>query len=256
MAQRKKPPRKAGAAQSSKPVASDKMGVFNAGVTTKDSAYLGRIVRAIADEPKHPRRNGVAMQAHHVISATAMHSSGLADKIKKFGYNINELENLVFLPCTLQGACYLGVQPHRGNHTAPADPNTYKNDEQPRSYHDMVEMRLKGLELGLTKDCPGYMGGAKEIAARHKVKAELDELSAKILRLIQNSPRQAPLTKISAHFQPGNLVGCAGTDSTTLHLSEHKCAVGRDHHKKQGPGQKVENITYISDNKYQLKVGH
>ena len=155
MAQRKKPPGKAGAAQSSKAPVSDKVAPFNAGMTTKDgSAYRKRIERATADEPKHPRHHGVAMQAHHVISATAMHASGLADKIKKFGYNINELENLALLPCTLQGACYLGVQPHRGNHTAPADPYTYKNDQQPVDYHKMVTLRIRGLDEAATRSKP------------------------------------------------------------------------------------------------------
>lgn len=230
-------------------------GPFNAGVTTKDSRYLARIIDA-TESKKHPRHQGIGMQAHHVISVTGMHKSGLADKIRKFGYNINLLENLVFLPCTLQGACHLGVQPHRGNHTAPSDPDFYQNDVHPRDYHNMVELRLKGLELGLTKSCPGYMGGAKELEARRKVKNELDELSAKILRLIQNVPTQAPLTTVAASFQPGNPVGCGGVDSTPEHVSTHQCAVGRNHLKRQRkPGQKPENISFESDGKYKLQIG-
>lgn len=236
-------------------VASEKTPPFNAGRTTKDSAYLGRIVRAIAADKGHPRHQGVAMQAHHVISATGMHRSKLASKIKKFGYNINELENLVFLPCTLQGACHLCVQPHRGNHTAAVDQNNYKNDEQPMDYHDLVATKIRDLQLGLAKECPGYMGGARETAARQKVNAELNELSAKILRLIQRSPRQAPLTRISRHFQPGDSIGCAGVDSTQLHRAENTCTVERNHHRRQGPRQEDENISYRSDGRYQLKLG-
>ncbi|PLK46934.1 AHH domain-containing protein [Uliginosibacterium sp. TH139] len=224
------------------------------GQTTKDSQYLHRIIRAIADERNHPRHQGVAMQAHHVISATAMKESGLADKIRKFGYDINLLDNLVFLPSTLQGACHLGVQPHRGNHTAPIL-DSYDDDEHPLSYHKMVAKRIMAAKLGLTKDCPGYMGGPQDLTARHKIKSELDNLSQQILKLIQKRPEEAPLTRVAAHFQPGDSIGCAGTDSTTLHRFDHQCSVGRNHHKNQGPEQKVENITYASDGKYQLKAG-
>lgn len=228
---------------------------FNPGRTTQDSRYLVRIKRAVAAISDHPLHHGVAMHAHHVISATGMHKSGLAEKIRKFGYDINLLPNLVFLPSTLQGACHLGVQPHRGNHTAAVAPDSYPNDAQPMSYHEMVAKRILRLKLGLTKSCPGYLGGAQEAAARHRVQTELNELSAQVLRLIQYSPKQAPLTKISAHFQPGDVVGCAGTDSTTNHLAEHRCAVGRNHLKRQGPGQKSENITFAAAGKYQLKLG-
>lgn len=115
--------------------------------------------------------------------------------------------------------------------------------------------RIRKLELGLSKSCPGYMGGAQEAAARQRVQTELNELSAKVLRLIQCSPREAPLTKVSAHFQPGNVVGCAGTDTTTAHRAERRCDVGRNHLKRQGPGQRSEKITYADAGRYQLKVG-
>ena len=91
------------------------------GNTSKNSAYLRRIKAAIEHDKSHPRHNGVLMQAHHIISAEGMKRSRMDKKIEKFGYDINELPNLSFIPCTLQGACYLGVQPHRGNHTAMVD---------------------------------------------------------------------------------------------------------------------------------------
>jgi hypothetical protein len=242
-----------GSSQSTKARLAEAM-PFDAGVTTKDSQYLRRIVDAIQGDKKHPRHHGIAMQAHHVLSATGMHRSRLAEKIRKFGYNINLLENLVFLPCTLQGACYLGVQPHRGNHTAPSDPDSYKNDVQPMDYHDLIAERIRNLELGLTRECPGFIGGEKELEARAKVRRDLDMLSAKIVRLIQYSPRQAPLTSVAAHFQPGNAVGCAGTDSTTTHSPSTHCAVERNHHGRQGPWQKFENITFESDGRYILQL--
>lgn len=233
----------------------ESMGPFKAGRTTKDSAYLDRITRAIADDSKHPRHQGVAMQAHHVISATGMHRSKLADKVRKFGYDINLLENLVFLPSTLQGACHLSVQPHRGNHTALVERDGYDDDDHPMDYHDMVAARIRRLELGLTKDCPGYMGGAKELEARHHVTTQLNVLSTQILRLIRHSPTQAPLTQVAVHFHPGNPVGCSGADSTRSHRADHHCEVERNHRKRQAPGQKAESITYSRTETYSLRLG-
>ena len=228
--------------------------LFDAGVTTKDSRYLARIVEAIASDKKHPRHAGIGMQAHHAISATGMHRSSLANETRKFGYDINLLENLVFLPCTLQGACHLGVQPHRGNHTAPADQDNYKNDVQPMDYHDLVAQKIKNLQMGLTTNCPGFMGGARELEARLKVKHELDELSAKLIDLIQLSPRKAPLTQIATSFQPGSVVGCGCVDSTTTHSSLVHCSVNRNHFRNQGKGQRSENITFESNGKYKLQA--
>jgi len=228
---------------------------FDAGVTTKDSAYRDRIIRAVESDRAHPIHHGIKMQAHHLISATGMHLSGLAPKIKRFGYNINELKNLVLLPCTLQGACHLGVQPHRGNHTAVLEDQRYMDDEHPRSYHMMVKEKISDLELGLTKTCPGYLGGAKEIEARLKVNRELDELSAKVLRLIIKRPSEAPLTKLARSFQKGTDIGCGGVDSTTKHTGFHACPVGRNHHNAQGPDQRQEGITFQENPEFKLEVG-
>jgi hypothetical protein len=78
------------------------------GNSAKDTQYLKRITEHIATDKTHPRHQGVKMQAHHIISGEGIKRSGLGKKLKEFGYNINLLPNLVFIPCTLQGACYLG----------------------------------------------------------------------------------------------------------------------------------------------------
>jgi hypothetical protein len=228
---------------------------FDAGLTTKDTIYRDRIMRAVEGDKEHPVHHGIKMQAHHLISATGMHNSGLGPKIKKFGYDINELRNLALLPCTLQGACHLGIQPHRGNHTAVVEDERYRDDEHPKDYHDMVKDRLRGAQLGLTKECPGYLGGAREAEARMKVKHELDVMSANILMLIAKNPRMAPLTRLALHFQKGNPVGCGGVDSTTKHLTSHHCMVGRNHFQRQGADQRAEKITYQATERYLLKVG-
>lgn len=220
------------------------------GNSSKDSKYLTRIKGAIVLRPAHPRHHGVKMQAHHLISAEGMKRSGLGKKLEKFGYDINLLPNLSFIPCTLQGGCHLGVQPHRGNHTALVDQDDYEDDLEPRKYHDMVAKMIKELGLPLSKDCPGD-GKTKSETVINK----LDKLSKKILALIQNNPREAPLTGIAKHFKPGNHIGCGGVDSVSLHSGQVACPTKRGHAGKQGIGQNKEGIAYESDGKYQLETG-
>ncbi len=220
------------------------------GNSAKDSQYLKRIKEAIEKDSGHPRHHGVLMQAHHIISAEGVKRSGLGRRLEKLGYDINVLSNLVFIPCTLQGACYLGVQPHRGNHVADVDQDDYDDDGEPLNYHKMIDLRLKDLKLPLSKECPG---DKKE--RRKEVQESIDKLSKDILGLIQNKPSAAPLTNIAKYFSTGNSVGCGGVDFVDMDSDFLPCYVERNHRNKQAPGQKNENITYVCNGKYNLKVG-
>lgn len=220
------------------------------GNSSKDSQYLNRIKAAIALDPTHPRHHGVKMQAHHIISGDGMKLSRLGKKIEQFGYDINLLPNLAFIPCTLQGACHLGVQPHRGNHTTLVDQDDYNDDLEPLDYHKMVAKKIIELGLPLDKECPGDHKTKSEV-----VKEKLDRLSKDILNLIQNKPGAAPLTDIAKHFNPGNHIGCGGVETVKLNRGVVACPTERNHMGKQGTGQKAEGITYQSDGKYKLKPG-
>ena len=220
------------------------------GNTSKNSAYLRRIKAAIEHDRNHPRHNGVLMQAHHIISAKGMSLTNLAKKIEKFGYDINELANLSFIPCTLQGACYLGVQPHRGNHTALVDQDDYDDDLEVRDYHKMVAKKVIELRLPLDKECPG-----NDTKKHNVVQTKLDNLSKDILGLIQHKPGAAPLTEIAKYFTADQSVGCGGVDSVRSNKGFKPCAVERNHLNRQAANQKAENITYKSDGKYSLKPG-
>lgn len=220
------------------------------GNCSKDSHYLNRIKKAIEDEKGHPRHHGVLMQAHHLISGEGMKLSGLGHKIEEFGYDINLLPNLAFIPCTLQGACYLGVQPHRGNHTAHIDQDDYDDDREPINYHKMVVELLKRLDLPIRNECLGSDARKEEV-----VREKLNKLSKDILNRIQNSPGSAPLTNIAKHFSINSHIGCGGVDSVTLHIGLTPCSVERFHKNKQSMGQKSENITYVNDGKFKLQTG-
>jgi hypothetical protein len=221
------------------------------GKSAKDSKYLKRIKDAIEGDATHPRNNGVLMQAHHVISGEGMKRSGLGKKIEKFGYDINLLPNLVFIPCTLQGACYLGVQPHRGNHTAKVDQDDYDDDSEPKSYHDIVSRKIVALQLPLDKACSG-----RDDARIQEIQGKLDSLSKDLTNMIQRKPTEAPLTNIARHFSPRNPVGCGGVDSVQSHKGLQHCAVDRLHRgNRQGPTQRKENIGFRTEQPYKLKPG-
>lgn len=205
------------------------------GNSSKDSKYLNRIKAVIEGDHHHPRNNGVRMQAHHIISAEGMKRSQLGKKIEKFGYDINLLPNLVFIPCTLQGACHLNVQLHRGNHTANQD--SYDDDSEPRDYHNMVGRKIKELRLPLSKEC---VGGT--ISNSKKVISELNRLSMIILDMIQNHPNKAPLTRIAKNFSPGSLQGCGSVDSIKKYNDKKACEVDRNHFNREAKEQASENI--------------
>lgn len=180
------------------------------GNSSKDSQYLNRIKAAIKGDKDHPRNNGVQMQAHHIISGEGMKQSGIGKKVEEFGYNINLLPNLVFIPCTLQGACHLEVQLHRGNHTVSQD--EYDDDSEPKNYHALISEMIISLRLPLNNECIGRKNSNLD-----KVVNELNGLSKNILKLIQKKPAEAPLTRIADNFSPGSMHGCGGVDSIGLH---------------------------------------
>ncbi|MCM5682751.1 AHH domain-containing protein [Schlegelella sp. S2-27] len=217
------------------------------GNTAKNSVYLANMKSHTERDRDHPRFHGIRMQAHHVLSAEGVKLSGLGRKIEKCGYDINSLSNLAFIPCTLQGACHLGIQPHRGNHTAVADPeNDYDDDDEPLTYHKMVSRKIQELDPHLRKECVG-----KDEA--HLIPKKLDDMSTEVLELIQYKPTKAPLTTIAKHFAPGSPIGCGGVDNVgAVHVGH--CPVGRNHLGKQGPKQKKEDIKFVSDGRYRLRT--
>ena len=96
------------------------------------------------------------MQAHHLISQEGIKQSGMGDELVLRGYIINDIENLVLIPCTLPGAYFLGVQPHRGDHK-------HKDDENPESYHEHVRLKIDGLQERLLKCEKSSIESKKEV---------------------------------------------------------------------------------------------
>lgn len=57
-------------------------------------------------------------QAHHLICSESVNNDDWAEICATFGYDINCVENGIFLPADLRVACQLKVPLHRGNHSA------------------------------------------------------------------------------------------------------------------------------------------
>ena len=223
--------------------------------------------KRVKGKDSHPINNGIKMQAHHLISCEGMKNSGLSDYVKKSGYDINLAPNMAYLPCTLQGACHLGVQLHSGNHTAETRPiesddgdDDDDDDEHPDKYHKIVQKQIRGLRKDLKEACESK-------AEQRDVIRKLNEVSKDILHAIQNKPREARLTKIYDQFQPGSHAGCSNKDSVTkvplvpkTHIEPYQaplsCGIGRDHYMSQNTGQRSENISFRGKKPYRLNAGY
>lgn len=221
--------------------------------------YLKAIKERIARDASHPKHLGIKMQAHHLLSQEGIEISELGPKLVQYGFEIDDLENLTFLPCTLQGACHLRIQPHRGDHAttsvrvAPRQfpgrsddirEEGYDDDDHPYSYHRLVSSNLKTLLARLDKKCSGpQKTNGDFIEALHG-------LSQSILMTIYGRPSEARLTSIADHFKLGNHVGCGGVDNVGLHKASSPCPTGRNHFGKQGPLQKPESIRYPAEHLY------
>lgn len=226
------------------------------GTITKSTTYLSTLKARVALDFGHPRHHGVKMQAHHILSCDGAKLSNIWRKLVGFGYDINDPKNLAFLPCTLQGACHLGIQPHRGNHTASVDGGVQDecdhDDAHPESYHDLIALKIRNLEHKIDKKCTGR-GSDK---AEEAIMALMNELSREVLLMIYARPSTARLTKVADSFLLGNRIGCSGADSVGSHSVSRPCPVGRNHHQRQRPGQAIENITFeIRDGRYVPRPG-
>ena len=202
--------------------------------------YRENILARIKDDPDHPIKHGIKMQAHHIVSRKGLEASGLSEKLAHLGYRVDEPENLVLLPGTLQGACHLGVQLHRGDHA-------HTDDEHPESYHDAVKVLLMSIERYVAH------GIACDVTAQ-QVQKKINRISGQLL--IRIARFQLPLTRACSAFSRLG-PGCCGVDSLPelVEIMHSKsCPTGRDHNGQSAVGQANERIAY-KHRSYQLKAG-
>jgi hypothetical protein len=207
--------------------------------------YRKKIEDANQNDPHHPMNKNVSMQVHHLISRKGVRSARMIGKLKQLGYDINDIDNLVSLPCTVQGACHLKVQLHRGDHTAPFDDddNEETDDDHPMTYHRKVKsLLLKNVRM-------------KDICddSKPSVQRQINRLSKKMLRRIQRY--NVALSSIHRNFVMGTRKGCCGkNDVDGTKKSGKPCPVTRNHYLREGPGQRKEEIEFKGT--YILRVGH
>ena len=145
--------------------------------TMEKKGYLNRLKKATELDRGHPRHHGVKMQAHHLLSADGFKKSGKVSFFKGLGYDINAIENLAFIPSTLQGACHLAVQLHRGNHDS-SDPDAADSDsEHPIGYHRKIAKVIADCAARLDKIDVCKMNASEREKRAQKL---LDNAAAKI----------------------------------------------------------------------------
>ncbi|GGX73030.1 AHH domain-containing protein [Saccharospirillum salsuginis] len=208
------------------------------GTDEKDSQYRKRLERAVQSEQDHPIHHGITMQAHHLLSQEGIKYSKLGDELKHRGYDMNVVENLVFLPSELIGACHLGVQLHRGNHT-----NVSKFTG--RSYHNEVKYQIQEIETKI------FTCKRNPMQTKEYVCDEMDKKSRKMLKLIAEF--KMPLTHIDEAFGLDEQVGCGNQNTLDDHRERATtCQYRRDHTNHRDP--KGNTITFPKQY-YVLKVG-
>lgn len=219
---------------------------MNKGVVSKKGVdYRKALLKAVGDT--HPVKRKIHMQAHHLISEEGIAKSEIGETLINRGYNVNELNNLVFLPSTPAGACHLEVQLHRGDHTHECEED-FSDDDHPLTYHHVVKGMVKAVEQQID-DC--------DDADFKKAQQLLDEISKDILLLI--SEFKLPLTKVFKAFRPGNKIGC----SNSVDVNEHKAKNEICKHSRNHEG--ISNPMYVTSKSrpsinmgkvnYELKVG-
>jgi len=165
--------------------------------------YRENVLVPAAKDSKHPTNYGFTMQVHHLLSTKGVKDSGHYDELKAYNYNINLAGNLVALPSTLQGACHLKVQLHKGDHTTLMDTND-NDGEHPRAYHRFITGLVKKACTTINKRCDEQKQKLKG------VQRYMDYHSLLVLRDIGNF--RLPLTSVYKAFSPRG-VGCLGVTS-------------------------------------------
>ncbi|WP_196161096.1 AHH domain-containing protein [Reinekea sp. G2M2-21] len=211
------------------------------GQIKRDWKFRKTLLNAVEGNPNHPIFNGIIMAAHHLISVEGMAKSGLGSLVEDRGYNINLVENLIFLPYELEGACHLGVQLHRGDHTA---------EVNGRNYHAAVKALLE-KKINEIEKCES---SPKETLK--KLTRTLNGISELMAEMIEDW--EVFLSGIAKDFEPDNAKGCGNTKTIGQHrLSDRHCHLNRDHQFK--PGRVVMNVKNLPitlpKQHYKLKAG-
>jgi len=199
----------------------------------------------------HPLRHGIIMQAHHLISGKGASNSGFKKDLIALNYEINAVNNLVFLPSTLKGACHLKVQVHRGDHTQVLPDG--------KTYHQYVQQLIAEIEKDIN-DCKSNEG------KKSPIQDDMDKISQTLLDEIADF--ELPLSTIYENFEQDSSLDSLGCCNQTKIPAVKKalkhnpdtsgCSKGGNHlgesHAFSSSGKNSSIITY-SNSSYTLRVG-
>lgn len=224
----------------------------NKGTLDKNSSYRRHLYDRVEKKFKntHPIFQGIKMQAHHIVSADGVKNVVGKDLLINANYNINHVKNLAFIPCTFEGACHLGTQLHRGNHTSTVDSyedieDDYNDDEHPDSYHITVGKLVSRTLKNASKDCIDKKVEVVDLLG------EMEDIADEIIELINRFSSDAQLTKAYQTFNTkGELksIGCSNATKMDDHNTKKPCKFLRDHKGKVIKIQKSKNA-------YKLELG-
>jgi hypothetical protein len=197
------------------------------GNTKKDSKYLKRITEAIAefeDHPKHSKNAGINMQAHHLISEQGLSKATYLEQIDHLGYDINVLENLVFMPTDPFDACHMGVQVHRSGHTSKINTSNDPDDDHPKSYHEVIETYINAISDDVDDICENR---ASENKKRERIQRTMNSISKNILKEIRAF--KLKLTSSANNFDPSSKIGCSNFNNIQKDRPTTNCKLNRTH---------------------------
>lgn len=226
-----------------------KVADFQADGLDKNKTYAKDLRAAIEDNKDHPLFHGIIMQAHHLISSKGAKNCGFKQTIIDLNYDINTIMNLVFLPSTLEGACHLGVQVHRGDHKQVLPDG--------KNYHDYVSTLIGSIQHKIN-DCKNNKG--KE----YPIQDYMNDISLDLLRKVAKF--QLPLSFVHKNFKKKSLIGCCNFKKIgdvrkamkNNGSEDNHCNLNRNHfghsHAFSSSGKNSSEITYPKSS-YELKVG-
>ncbi|BCE02031.1 AHH domain-containing protein [Marinicellulosiphila megalodicopiae] len=200
------------------------------GNINKDTNYRKNILEVIKkrdDYDDHPISHGIKMQAHHLISGDGVKDIANKNLVKASGYNINHENNVALIPSTFAGACHLGCQLHRGNHTSTVDilEHDDPDNEHPEQYHVTVEKLVLEVVDKLTS-CVDLESEKKRVVKN------LDAVSKVLAKMIHEFSKKAQLTQVYQSFKYEGLlkdIGCSGANYMGDHDEKKSCIHGRNH---------------------------
>ena len=205
----------------------------NKGTLDKNSSYRRHLYDRVEKKFKntHPIFQGIKMQAHHIISADGVKDIVGKNFLINADYDIDHVKNLAFIPCAFEGACHLGTQLHRGNHTSTIDlykdiEDDYSDDDHPDSYHVTVGRLVSRILKNATKDCIDKKNEVVDLLG------EMEDIADEIIQLINRFSSDAQLTKAYQTFDTeGELksIGCSNATKMDDHNTKQPCRSHRDH---------------------------